>query len=302
MIDIDVRKKLSGASGEFTLHAQLRIETGELSALFGESGAGKTTLLRILAGLTAPDEGVVRIGGETWFDSRRRINLPPQKRRIGFVFQDQALFPHLSVRDNLAYALPKNADRRFIDELLELAGLVPLQARRPDTLSGGQRQRVALARALARRPAVLILDEPLSALDTNTRLQLQDEMLRIHKTLGLSTLMVTHDIPEVFKLADRVFMLEDGAVTRHGPPAAVFADQRGDGKIRLPAEVLGMESNEVLHTLTVLVGNQIVSIVAGNEEVRNLRIGDKVLLLPKVFSPMLVGIPGSIYTSKAGRI
>jgi len=290
MIEIDVRKKLHGATGAFTLHAQLRIETGELAALFGESGAGKTTLLRILAGLAVPDEGLVRVDGETWFDSRRRINLPPQKRRIGFVFQDQALFPHLSVRDNLAYALPKNADRRFIDELLELTGLTPLQGRRPDTLSGGQRQRVALARALARRPAVLILDEPLSALDTNTRLQLQDEILRLHRTLGLSTVMVTHDIPEVFKLANRVFILGDGTVTRHGPPPAVFADQRCDGKIRLPAEVLGLENNDVLHTLTVLVGNQILSVVVGKEEVRNLRIGDKVLLLPKVFSPMLVGI------------
>jgi molybdate transport system ATP-binding protein len=288
MIEIDVRKQL--LDGEFSLHAQLRIEEGDLAALFGKSGAGKTTLLRILAGLAAPDEGVVRVGGETWFDSRRRINLPPQKRRIGFVFQDQALFPHLSVRDNLAYALPRNADRGFIDELLELTGLAALHSRRPDTLSGGQRQRVALARALARRPAVLILDEPLSALDATTRLQLQDEILHLHRALGLSTLMVTHDVPEVFKLATRVFMLEDGTVTRHGPPALVFADQRCDGRIKVPAEVLGMENNDILHTVTVLVGNQILSVVADNEEVRNLRIGDKIILLPKSFSPMLVAV------------
>lgn len=290
MIDIDVRKKLIGAGGEFTLHARLRMETGELAALFGQSGAGKTTLLRILAGLTAPDEGVIRIDDETWLDTRRHINLPPQQRRIGLVFQDQALFPHLSVRDNIAYALPRNADRRFIEELLELTGLVALQQRRPDTLSGGQRQRVALARALARRPAVLILDEPLSALDSSTRQQLQDELLRLHKALGLSTLMVSHDIPEVFKLADRVFMLEDGAITRHGPPTMVFADRRCNGKIRLPAEVLSIENNDVLHTVTVLVGNQILSVVAGTDEISNLRIGDKIILLPKVFSPMLVAV------------
>jgi molybdate transport system ATP-binding protein len=290
MIDIDVRKKLIGAGGKFTLHARLRMQRGELAALFGESGAGKTTLLRILAGLTAPDEGVVRVGEETWLDTRRRINLPPQKRRIGFVFQDQALFPHLSVRGNLAYALPRHADRGFIDELLELTGLAALQERRPDTLSGGQRQRVALARALARRPAVLILDEPLSALDANTRRQLQDEILRLHKTLELSTLMVTHDIPEVFKLADRVFMLEAGSVARDGTPTAVFADRRCHGKIRLPAEVLGMENDGVLYTLTVLVGNQILNVVAGTEEVRNLRIGDQIMLLPKTFSPMMVAM------------
>jgi len=290
MIDIDVRKKLIGGDGEFTLHARLHMESGELAALFGESGAGKTTLLRILAGLTAPDEGMIRVDGETWLDTRRRIKLPPQQRRIGFVFQDQALFPHLSVRGNLAYALPKNADARFVDELLELTGLAALQERRPDTLSGGQRQRVALARALACRPAVLILDEPLSALDANTRRQLQDEILRLNKTFKLSTLMVTHDIPEVFKLADRVFILEDGGIHRHGTPTEVFADLRCNGKMKLPAEVLPIESDGVLHTLTVLVGNQILNVVAGDEEVRDLRIGDKIMLLPKTFSPMLVAI------------
>ena len=290
MIDIDVRKKLIGAGGEFTLHARLRMETGELAALFGESGAGKTTLLRILAGLTSPDEGTIRVDGETWLDTQRRIKLSPQQRRIGFVFQDQALFPHLSVRDNITYALPKHADHRFVDELLGLTGLLALQQRRPDTLSGGQRQRVALARALARRPAVLILDEPLSALDANTRRQLQDEILSLHKTLKLNTLMISHDIPEVFKLADRVFMLEDGSISRHGTPTIVFADRRCNGKMKLPAEVLAMEHDGVLYTLSVLIGNQILNVVAGSEEARNLRIGDKIVILPKTFNPMLVAM------------
>ena len=302
MIDIDARKKLIGASGEFSLHARLRREGGELATLFGESGAGKTTLLRILAGLTAADEGVIRVDGETWLDTRRRINLPPQKRRIGFVFQDQALFPHLNVRDNLAYALPKHADHRFVDELLGLTGLLALQQRRPDTLSGGQRQRVALARALARRPAVLILHEPLSALDANTRRQLQDEILRLHKTLELNTLMISHDIPEVFKLADRVFILEDGSISRHGTPTTVFADRRCNGKMKLPAEVLAMEDDGVLYSLTVLVGNQILNVVAGNEEVRNLHIGDKIILLPKTFSPMLVAVNSIRPLKHASRI
>jgi molybdate transport system ATP-binding protein len=290
MIDVDVRKRLIGAGGEFTLNARLRIDNGELTALFGESGAGKTTLLRMLAGLTTPDDGMIQVDDQIWFDGQRRINLPPQQRRIGFVFQDQALFPHLSVRGNLAYALPKDAARGFIDELLELTGLTALQERRPDSLSGGQRQRVALARALARRPAILLLDEALSALDGNTRRQLQDEILHLHKTLELSSLMISHDIPEVFKLADRVFMLEDGVVSRHGPPLAVFADRRVEGKIRLTAEVLAMENDGVMHTLTVLVGNQILTVVAVSEEVGDLSIGDKIMLLPKTFSPMMVAM------------
>ena len=289
MIEIDIRKQLLVGDGTLPLQVRMRIEKNEFATLFGKSGAGKTTLLRILAGLTTPDEGMVRVGNEVWFDSRRRINLPPQKRRLGFVFQDQALFPHLSVRENLEYALPKSGDRRFIDELLDLSGLAALQHRRPDTLSGGQRQRVALARALTRRPAVLLLDEPLSALDTEMRLHLQDEIRRLHRALGVTTLMVSHDLAEVFKLSDKVFVLEGGAIARDGPPAEVFADRRSRGKVQLPAEVLGMESDGVLHALTVLVGNQVLSVVAG-DEAHALRVGDRIMLLPKTFNPMLLRI------------
>ncbi len=291
MIEVDVRKKLAASSGgEFTLEVRLRIESGELAALFGESGAGKTTLLRMLAGLTPPDDGTISVDNEVWFDSRRRINLPPQHRTIGFVFQDQALFPHLSVRGNLAYALPRHENSGFIDELLELTGLAALASRRPSSLSGGQRQRVALARALARRPALLLLDEPLSALDGNTRRHLQDEILQLHQKLQLSTLIISHDIPEVFKLAGQVFMLEGGAITRHGPPPMVFADQRIEGKIRLTAEVLAMEDDGVVHILTVLIGNQILNVVAVSEEIGNLRVGDTIMLLPKTFSPMMLAV------------
>ena len=158
MIEMHVRKRLEGINGPITLDCQLRINAGEFAALFGQSGAGKTTLLRMLAGLTTPDEGSIRVNGETWFDSLRKINLKPQQRRIGYVFQDHALFPHLSVRENLAFALPKQSNLAVIDDLLALTELTGLQQRRPDTLSGGQRQRVGLARALARQPSILLLN------------------------------------------------------------------------------------------------------------------------------------------------
>lgn len=289
MIEIDVRKKLIAGTGSTSLHIQMQVERGEVAALFGKSGAGKTTLLRVLAGLTTPDEGVVRVEGEVWYDSTQRINLPPQRRRTGFVFQDHALFPNLSVRENLCYALTKDHPSGFIDELLEITGLGPLQLRRPDTLSGGQRQRVALARALARRPAVLLLDEPLSALDTEMRNHLQDEIRRLHNALGVTTLLVSHDLPEVFKLADRVFLLEGGLITRSGSPTEVFSDLRGNDKMLLPAEVVGTRNDGVVHTITLLVGNQIFNIISADEG-RGLCIGDHVMMSPKTFSPMLLTI------------
>ncbi len=286
MIQMHVRKHLAGVNGPLTLDCQLHIHAGELAALFGESGAGKTTLLRMLAGLSTPDEGRIEVDGTVWFDSLQKINLKPQQRRIGYVFQDQALFPHLSVRDNLAFALPKHAVAAYIDELLVMTGLINLQQRRPDTLSGGQRQRVALARALARQPAVLLLDEPLSALDSATRLTLQDEIRRIHNALGITAVMVSHDLPEVFKLADKVFVLKDGIIHREGLPSAVFAERQGDGRMHLPAEVLENHTDGITHTVTVLIGNQILRIIAGDDATA-LRSGDRILLQPKSFSPML---------------
>jgi molybdate transport system ATP-binding protein len=287
MIEIDVGKRLLSAEGELPLQARLCVERGEFATLFGKSGAGKTTLLRMLAGLTAPDEGRIRAGNEVWFDSERRINLPPQRRRIGFVFQDQALFPHLTVLENLAYALPRQGDTAFLDELLDLTRLFTLRHRLPDTLSGGQRQRVALARALARRPEVLLLDEPLSALDADMRTHLQDEIQRLHRALGVTTVMVSHDLSEVYKLSAKVFVLEHGAIVREGAPAEVFSEQHSRGKFQLPAEVLEVNSDGVMHAVTVLVGNQVLNIVVG-DDARELHIGDRVLLLPKTFNPMLL--------------
>lgn len=287
MIEIDVSKRLNTGGEELSLQVQICIEQGSFATLFGKSGAGKTTLLRILAGLCTPDAGLVRVGNETWFDSRHHINLPPQQRRSGFVFQDHALFPNLSVRENLAYALPTRGDNAFINQLLTITGLDALQHRAPDTLSGGQRQRVALARALARRPSVLLLDEPLSALDVELRARLQDEIRRLHNLLDLTTVMVSHDIPEVFKLSDRVFIIEQGSIAKRGTPSSVFADlQHGQAKLQFPADVLRNHSDGVVRTLTVLVGNRILNVLAATDG-EELQAGDRIMLAPKSFSPML---------------
>ncbi len=287
MIRIDARKQLLTADGPLELAIQADIAEGEFVTLFGKSGAGKTTLLRMLAGLTDPDAGTLVVGDESWFDSARVIRRAPQQRKIGFVFQDYALFPNMSVRANLEFALENQRDRAHVDELLALMELDALAQRRPAELSGGQRQRVALARALARRPRILLLDEPLSALDAETRLRLQDELLKLHRTFKLTTLLVSHDLGEVFKLSDRVLAIEHGRIARQGKPIEVFGDLMVSGRVEFTGEVLAIERNDVVYAVSVLVGNRIVNVIATTEEVRVLRLGDKVVLLSKAFQPML---------------
>lgn len=290
MIELDIRKKLLSAQGEFNLDVQLRIGQGEFITLFGQSGAGKTTLLRCLAGLAAPDAGSIRVNGESWFDGKTGTILPPQKRRASYMFQDYALFPNMSVRGNLEFALRPGATRQKVDELVEMMGLGELQQRKPDTLSGGQKQRVALARALAAEPRLLLLDEPFSALDHETRVRLQDEVLSLQRHFGLTTVMVSHDIGEVYKLSRRVVVIEHGRIAQQGSPAEIFQASSASGKFSFAGEVLSLEAADVVFAVTLLVGNQIVRVIASADEARSLRPGERVLLLSKAFNPVLVPV------------
>lgn len=299
MIEIDIRKKLFSAQGEFTLAMQMNIGQGEFISLFGQSGAGKTTLLRCLAGLEKPDSGSIKVKGETWFDSKSGFMLPARLRRAGYMFQDYALFPNMSVRGNMEFALRPGANEQRVSELIELMGLGELQQRRPDTLSGGQKQRVALARALASEPQLLLLDEPFSALDHAIRVRLQDEVLRLQRHFGLTTVMVSHDIGEVYKLSQRVMVMEQGSIANQGSPAEVFkAGQSGNqsassGKFSFAGEVLEIETADVVFAVTLLVGNQVVRVIATPDEARNLKQGDRVMLLSKAFNPVLVAVESS---------
>jgi molybdate transport system ATP-binding protein len=246
--------------------------------------------------LDKPDAGVIRVHGESWFDSKAGAMLPARHRRAGYMFQDYALFPNMTVRGNLEFALRSGADKKRIDELIEMMALGELQQRKPDTLSGGQKQRVALARALAAEPRLLLLDEPFSALDHATRVRLQDEVLRLQRHYGLTTVMVSHDIGEVYKLSQRVLLIEHGAVAKQGSPAEVFkAGQDGDksgtgGKFSFAGEVLEIVAADVVFAVTLLVGNQVVRVIASADEARNLKQGDRVMLMSKAFNPMLLAI------------
>ncbi len=290
MIRMQIRKRLHLAGGEADLDLDIGIGAGELVTFFGPSGAGKTTALRILAGLTRADEGVVKVDGRLWFDSARGYCLPPQERGVGFVFQDYALFPNMTVQENLRYALQDRGDLELVDELMDIMGLSGLADRRPSGLSGGQQQRVALARALARRPRLLLLDEPLSALDAALRQKLQDDLLIVHRRFGVTTVLVSHDLSEVFRLSQRVFVLEQGRLVRSGAPGDVFSDRRLSGKFKFVGEVVAMAQEDLVQIVTLLVGNSIVKVVATEEEGRQLKRGDKVLISSKAFNPLLVKV------------
>lgn len=203
------------------LDARLACAPGELVALVGPSGSGKTTILRCIAGLERPAYGDVTVDGQHWQDTERSVFLPPQARRVGLVFQDYALFPHLSVLDNVAAPLrrltPSERNRRAC-ELLERVHLAGLEQRRPAQLSGGQRQRVAVARALARDPRVLLLDEPFSAVDQVTRRKLQRELVLLRRSIRIPTVLVTHDLDEAATLADRVCVLHRGCTLQDAAP------------------------------------------------------------------------------------
>lgn len=205
------------SEGKSMLEIDTQVSPQELLCLYGPSGAGKTTLLRIIAGLVKPDFGRIEFEDTVWFDSKTRINLKPQERNVGFMFQDYALFPNMSVEGNIRFA-QKKKDLEAVAELIDLFDLNSLAGRKPHQLSGGQKQRVALARALAAKPALLMLDEPLSALDTEMRLSLREEIRKTHRKLNAITLMVSHDIPEVQSLASSVLMLRNGKMVEVGPP------------------------------------------------------------------------------------
>jgi molybdate transport system ATP-binding protein len=219
-LDVRLVKRLPG----FSLDVEWTAGEG-VAALFGPSGAGKTLTLQCLAGLLEPDAGRIVVDGRVLFDSEARVDLPPQRRQIGYVFQGYALFPHLSVAENIGFGLRDRArveGRRRTADVIARMGLEGLEARRPHELSGGQRQRVALGRALAPDPALLLLDEPLSALDATLRQSLRDDLRRILAEWGTAAVLVTHDFTEAYRLGDRIVVYEAGRVIQTAPRAELL--------------------------------------------------------------------------------
>jgi len=217
-IDLDFRRS------DFHLVVDLTLPSDGVTAILGPSGSGKSTLLRLVAGLERPERGLIQVGEQPWHDSARGLWVPPQKRGQGMVFQDYALFANMTVAANIGYGLPWRGRKRIVFEWIERMDLNGLETRFPHQLSGGQRQRVALARALAREPKLLLLDEPLSAVDTDLRQRLRDRLLAIVATLEHPVIMVTHDLVETRQLADRIGVIVGGRMHRFGTTPEVFDD------------------------------------------------------------------------------
>jgi len=258
LINIDIKKSFK----DFKLEINLEIKENQFVAIKGKSGSGKTTLLRILAGLEEAS-GEIIVDNEIWLN--KKINLPPQKREIGFVFQNYALFENMSVEENLLFV---NNDKKLSENLLEVTGLISFKNRNVKNLSGGQKQRVNLCRALMKRPKLLLLDEPLSALDNDMRINLQNEILTLHKEFKTTTLMVSHDLNEIYKLSDRIIEINQGKIIDDLANQKLIKD-----KLILKAEVLDIKN----HKAILFIDKQIIEI-----ENKGYKIGDFVEL--EIFS------------------
>lgn len=285
MIDISIHKKLCSNSGNMDLDVKFEISKGKLITLYGKSGAGKTTILKIIAGLLKPDNGNIAVDGNIWFDSVKKINLRTQKRNLGFVFQDYSLFPNMSVKENLTFALAKGQDRTIVNDLIEIIELGNLQNRDPNTLSGGQKQKVALARTLVQRPEILLLDEPLSALDEEMRIRLQRYILKVHQEFNLTTILISHDISEIIKMSDYLMELDHGKIVSQGTPKEMFgADSK---EFSISGEIITIEMQEIKAVVTVLLGRDLINVTTDFQTVKELRLGDKIRITSDRFNPVI---------------
>ena len=246
-LTIQIHKRFANAGRDFTLDVGFTLARG-ITIIFGPSGAGKTTLLDCLAGLTTPDSGKIVVGERVLFD--RETNLPVQSRKIGYVFQDLALFPHLTVQKNVEYGLAgvnQNERRKKSDAILESFRIADLHKRKPGEISGGERQRVALARALVTDPCVLLLDEPMAALDAATKSKIIEDLRVWNAAHGIPILYVTHNREEVFALGDRVLVVENGRIIADGTPHGVMAAPRRESL----AQLIGFEN--IFHAVVIAI-------------------------------------------------
>ena len=281
MIELDISKELLGSLGKMDLHVKLCIEKQSFVALSGQSGSGKTTLLRILAGLESA-QGRIVVDDEVWLEGKK--SLSPQKRGIGFVFQDYALFPNMSVMENLLFV---KQDTALAHHLLEMTELGELAKRSVMSLSGGQKQRVSLCRAMMNRPKLLLMDEPLSALDPSMRTKLQHEILTLHKEFKTTTIMVSHDPSEIYRLSNRVIVLSQGKVIQDGDAKNVLLKTQGSQKFSFEGELLDIVKVDVIYIAIVSIGQQIVEVVLDESEATELHVGSLVSVSTKAFSPII---------------
>ena len=265
----------------------LKVAQGHFFSLLGPSGCGKTTLLRLIAGFEIPNSGDILI------DSKSMDRIAPNLRPTNMVFQNYAIFPHLNVEENVAYGLrkkrlSKDEKLEMINKSLELVGLSGLNNRSSNALSGGQKQRVALARSLVQRPQILMLDEPLSALDIDMQHKLQQYILCLHCEYELTTILISHDLAEIIKMSDYVLAIEQGRITKQGQPAEIFTNQRAiNGGCEFVGKIIDINQQGVMFVLTILIGTDSVQVIADKDEIHQFRPGDTVFVGLTSFNPVL---------------
>lgn len=267
MIKFDFQISLGGKGRVKNFHYKDQFPLGSLNVVYGPSGEGKTTLLRAICGLSVPGNGRIEFDGDVWFDSNDNVNISVADRKLGMVFQDHQLFPHMTVSQNLAFA-KKSVKNLEISYLLEAFELNELLNEYPNQLSGGQIQRVAIAQALVQKPRLLLLDEPMSALDSATRLKTQMALRRIQKENNITVLMVSHDLQEALRLSDEVLLIQNGRNVEKGTPTQVLL------KESLKGEILSITPNKEEFLVQVLVGNGIVEVKRKQSINPNLNVGD----------------------------
>lgn len=276
MITIDCKKKISD---DFSIDARLEINKGSFVCLYGRSGSGKTTLLRILAGFLRADSGSIKDGDLVLQEGNEFLSAG--KRRIGFLFQDYALFENMSVTGNLLFARNDPQKAAMLLEILELSEFAKSGV---EGLSGGQKQRVALARALMQEPEILLLDEPLSALDFTMREKIQEYLLKIHEQFHQTVILVSHDVSEIYRLCKRVYEMKDGRIVRTGTPEEIFLKTSGSQKFSFAGKVVDLQARDGVKVAVVAIGSQLCEVVLSNAEADGLQVGDEVKADAKAFN------------------
>jgi len=274
-LHVKISKKLTNKnSNEFVLNAEFKC-SNEMIVLFGPSGAGKTLTLECIAGLEVPDKGYINVNGITYFDSEKSINISPQKRKTGYLFQNFALFPHLTVEENIIFGLRSgNNTKEKMQEMLDVFEIHELEKRYPSQLSGGQRQRVALARALITRPKILLLDEPFSSLDYIVRMRLRRDLKKIREIIKIPIILITHNPVEAYTMADTIIVYKHGGIEQIAPPKEIFSKPINENVAKLvgmnnifKGKILDIINDEVM----IQSHKKIIALRMGS-----LQIGEKV--------------------------
>ncbi|MEM9859449.1 MAG: ATP-binding cassette domain-containing protein [Bacteroidota bacterium] len=287
MIACHINKRLATADGYKEFQFDFEVPSGSFTAICGASGAGKTSLLRMISGLMRPDKGQIIYNKEIWFDQVKGLFKPIRKREVGFVFQDYTLFPNMTVMENLKFALSKEATIDLINQVITVMDLEGLIQYKPAYLSGGQQQRVALARAIVQKPKMLLLDEPLSALDISTQLKLEKYILKVHEELQCTTLFVGHDIDQIIRMADHVLVIKDQRVTSSASPYETFTTNTLNST-HLNGSIVNIRSEKHTTIASIAIGSDMVQVTLNEKD--NFSVGDEVLLKSNTFNPQVTRI------------